>query len=85
MVLDELHPKNAVVLKKIMQASNDDAIMGASPTMQHAYRVNSYKTMIVVTTNTWSSGLRGMPEADVDWLRINAFYVHVPGPLWKKL
>ena len=85
LVLDELHPKNAVVLKKIMQASNDDAIMGASPTMQHAYRVNSYKTMIVVTTNTWSSGLRGMPEADVDWLRINAFYVHVPGPLWKKL
>ena len=85
LVLDELHPKNAVVLKKIMQASNDDAIMGASPTMQHAYRVNSYKTMIVVTTNTWSSGLRGMPDADVDWLRINSFYVHVPGPLWKKL
>ena len=85
LVLDELHPKNAVVLKKIMQASNDDAIMGSSPTMQHAYRVNSYQTMIVVTTNTWSSGFKGMPVADVDWLRANSYYVHVPGPLWKKL
>ena len=85
LILDELHPKNAVALKKIMQASNDDAIMGASPTMQHAYRVNSYQTMIIVTTNTWSSGFKGMPAADVEWLRANSYYIHVPGPLWKQV
>ncbi len=84
MVFDELHPQNALVLK-IMQASNDDAIMGPSPTMQHAYRANSYQTMIVVTTNTWSSGFKGMPVADVEWLRASSYYVHVPSPLWKQL
>ena len=84
LVLDELHPENAVVLKKIMQSSNDEAVMGSSPTMQHAYRVNSYQTMIVVTTNTWSSGLCTMPAGDVDWLKANSVYVHVTGPLWKQ-
>ncbi len=84
LVLDELHPKNAVLLKKIMQASNDEAIMGASPTMQHAYRVNSYQTMIVVTTNTWASGCEKMPIFDVDWLKANSVYVRVTSPLWKQ-
>jgi len=82
LVLDELHPKNAMVLKKIMQASNDSAIMGASPTMQHAYVVNTFRTMIVVTTNTWASGLADMPSFDVDWLRVNSVYVLVTTPLW---
>ena len=58
--------------------------MGSSPTMQRAYRVNSYQTMIVVTTNTWSSGLCTMPAGDVDWLKANSVYVHVTGPLWKQ-
>ena len=80
LVLDELHPENAAVLKKIMQSSNDDAVMASSPTMQHAYRVNSYQTMIVVTTNTWSSGLCTMPGGDVDWLKANSVYVHVTTP-----
>jgi len=84
LVLDELHPKNAVLLKKILQSSNDEAIMGASPTMQHAYRVNSYQTMIVVTTNTWASGLEELPVPDVQWLKVNAVYVHVTTPLWNQ-
>ncbi len=37
LVLDEMHPKDAVVLKKITQASIDEVVMGASPTMQHVY------------------------------------------------
>ena len=83
-ILDELHPSNAVVLKKIMQASNDEAVMGSSPTMQSAYRVNSYRTMIVVTTNTWASGCAQLPVKDAEWLKVNSIYVHVPGPLWKQ-
>ncbi len=63
-----------------MQSSNDEAVMA----MQHAYRVNSYQTMIVVTTNTWSSGCSTMPGGDVDWLEANSVYVHVTGQLWKQ-
>ena len=85
LILDELHPKNAVMLKKIMQASNDDAVMGASPTMQHVYRINTYRTMIVVTTNTWAAGLQEVSVEDADWLKANSVYVHVPGPLWKQV
>ena len=83
LVLDELHPKSAVLVKKIMQASNDCAVLGASPTMQHAYSVNSFRTMIVVTTNTWAAGMVGMPESDVEWLKANSVYVHVQHKLWK--
>lgn len=84
LVLDELHPTSAVLLKKIMQASNDVAILGASPTMQHAYRVNSYQTMIIVTTNTWAPGCATMQADDVEWLKANSVYVHVTSPLWKQ-
>ena len=73
------------MLKKIMQASNDDAVMGASPTMQHVYRINTYRTMIVVTTNTWAAGLQEVSVEDADWLKANSVYVHVPGPLWKQV
>ena len=70
-------------MKKITQAGNDQAILGASPTMQHAYSVNSYQTMIVVTTNAWASGLEDMPILDVEWLKVNSVYVRVTSPLWK--
>ena len=82
LILDELGPKGAVVIKKIMQASNDVAVLGSSPTMQHVYRVRTWRTMIVVTTNTWSAGLHGMPPADYEWLEANSVHVVVTSPLW---
>ncbi len=83
-VLDEISPKQAIVLKKILQCSNDDALMGASPTMQHAYVVNTYRTMIVITTNTWQAGIGKMPGADYEWLQANSVVINVQQPLWKQ-
>ena len=83
LILDEMTPTCAVTLKKILQASNDDAVLGTSPTMLHAYVVNSYRTMIIITTNTWATGLLGMPKHDVEWLQMNCVYIHVVEPLWE--
>jgi hypothetical protein len=83
LVLDEISCRSALLLKKILQASNDDCLMGASPTMQHAYVVNTYRTMIVITTNTWSSGLSRVAMPDHEWLTANSVYVEVTAPLWK--
>jgi hypothetical protein len=84
LILDEIAPKTAVYLKKSMQASNDDALLGSSPTMQHCYKLNTFRTAIVVTTNTWATGLCGMPVPDVDWLKANSVYVFVNEPLYEQ-
>jgi len=81
-VLDEMGPDKAIQLKKVMQASNDDALLGASPTMQHAYTVNSHRTMIVVTTNVWAVGLKTLHEEHRDWLFHNSIVVHIDAPMW---
>ena len=43
--------------------------------------VTSYRTMIVVTTNTWGSGLPDMPDFGVARLRAHSVYVLVGTPL----
>ena len=83
LVLDELGPEGAVKLKKILQASNDVAVLGTSPTMQHVYKIRTWRTMIVVTTNVWAARLQGMPVADYEWLQANGVLVVVTEPLWK--
>ena len=76
-ILDEMGPKGAARTKKIMQASNDVAVLGSSPTMQHVYNIRTWRTMIVVATNIWASRLIGMPVADYEWLQENAVHVVV--------
>ena len=50
-VLDELSPKQAVVLKKLLQASNEPVVLGVSPTMVSSYTVHVWRARIIVSTN----------------------------------
>jgi len=60
---------------------SDDEYFGRCLGMCIAAVVNSYRTMIVVTTNTWASGLPVVPEFDVARLRAHSVYVLVGTPL----
>ncbi len=82
-VLDEMSPKQAIVLD-LLQCSNDDALMEANPTMQHPYIVNTDRTMIVIATNTWQAGIGKMLGLDYEWLEANSVVVSVQQPLWKQ-
>jgi hypothetical protein len=81
-VMDEMSPETAVSIKKVMQASNDGCVLGVSPTMQHAYKVNTFRTRIVVCTNTWASRMGSLDRVQQEWLSANSYYVFVESPLY---
>ena len=81
-VLDELSPKQVVVLKKLLQASNEPVVLGVSPTTVSSYTVHVWRTRIIVSTNLWNAGMRRLPKVDSAWLRKNSVYVAVQSPLW---
>jgi len=84
LLLDELSPRHAISLKKPLQASNELATMGVSPTMMSAYTIHTWKVRIVVCTNLWKTGLRKMKKVDRRWLEANSIYVPVGEPLWQE-
>jgi hypothetical protein len=81
-ILDELRASSAVLLKKMLQASNDVIQLGTSPTMQFAYSKNCWRTMFVICTNTWAFDLKSLDECDVKWLEVNSVYIAVDRPLF---
>jgi hypothetical protein len=81
-LFDELSPRAAIGLKKVLQASNEICTMGVSPTMMNAYSVYLHRTQIVVCTNVWRSGLKKLKKEDREWLCANSTYVRVSEPMW---
>jgi hypothetical protein len=83
LVLDELSPQGAIILKKVLQASNDPCVLGVSPTMQAAYTVVTHGAMIVVTTNVWRQRMSLLDDADREWLATNSVLVVVESKLYE--
>jgi hypothetical protein len=83
LVLDELSPQGAIILKKVLQASNDPCVLGVSPTMQAAYTVVTHGAMIVITTNVWRQRMSLLDEADREWLAKNSVLVVVESKLFE--
>ena len=81
LLLDELHPRNAIQMKKVLQSSVDVCTMGVSPTMQHSYEVLVHRVQIVISTNTWMN-CEKMTDEDKEWLHLNCVYVEVDTKLW---
>ena len=79
-VLDEFSRKQAVVLKKLLQASSEPVVLGVSPTMVSSHTVHVWRTRIIVSTNLWNHGMRRLPKVDSSWLRKNSVYVAVQSP-----
>ena len=81
-LLDEIDPAIAIGLKKLLQAGNDVCKLGMSPTGQHAYNIYAHRTKIVCCTNTWRTGLMGLPAVDREWLVQNSVVIDVDRTLW---
>jgi hypothetical protein len=81
-LFDELSPKAALTLKKCLQASNDTVMLGASPTMSHAYSLHLFKVAMVICCNNWQEQLVSLTASEVEWLTTNCFYIAVDRPLW---
>ena len=81
-LFDELTAKEAIKLKKCLQASNEPSMLGVSPTMMSAYEVHTWRTRIIVSTNLWKSGVRKLKKLDRDWIEKNSIYISVQEPLW---
>ena len=58
--------------------------MATSGTNFYSYKVWTYGTMLVVTSNKWQTELEALPKADADWLVQNSVYVHVETPLYEE-
>ena len=82
-LFDELAPKEGILLKKCLRASNEPVVMGVSPTMMSAYTVHVWRTRIIVCTNLWAGGVNKLKKLDRDWLAKNSVYIAVNGPLWE--
>ena len=78
----ELSAKEGIKLKKCLQASNEVAVMGVSPTMMSAYTLHTWRTRIIICTNLWIGGLKKLQKLDRDWIRKNSIYIAVNEPLW---
>lgn len=83
-VLDEISPAACISLKRLLQATNELCVLGVSPTLQHAYRVYCYRTMFVVCTNCWESGMKELGKDDQEWLTANSIAILVDEPLWNE-
>ena len=81
-LFDELTAKEAIKLKKCLQASNEPSMLGVSPTMMSAYEVHTWRTRIIVSTNLWKSGVKKLKKLDRDWMEKNSIYIAVKEPLW---
>ncbi len=83
-LLDELAPKAAIGLKKLLQASNEVVVLGTSPTMVNAYTLHVHRVQIIVCTNVWVSGLKKLKKHDREWLEKNSYHVLVQEPMWQE-
>lgn len=83
-LFDEMSPCTAIDLKKLIQASNELCVLGASPTLQHCYPVYGHRTKFVICTNTWEVGMadKKMTPEDVAWLMENSFLYVADKPLF---
>ena len=81
-LFDELSAKEGIKLKKCLQASNEVAVMGVSPTMMSAYTLHTWRTRIIICTNLWIGGLKKLQKLDRDWITKNSIYIAVNEPLW---
>jgi hypothetical protein len=84
-LLDELAPKAAIQLKKLLQASNEVVVLGTSPTMVNAYTLHVHRVQIIVCTNVWMSGLKKLKKHDREWLEKNSYHVLVQEPMWQEV
>jgi hypothetical protein len=82
-LFDELTAKEAIKLKKCLQASNEPSMLGVSPTMMSAYEVHTWRTRIIVSTNLWKSGVKKLKKLDRDWIEKNSIYIAVKEALWE--
>ena len=83
-LFDELSAKEAIKLKKCLQASNEPSMMGVSPTMMSSYQVHTWRTRIIISTNLWKSGVKKLKKLDRDWMQKNSIYIAVKEPLWQE-
>ena len=81
-LFDELTAKEAIKLKKCLQASNEPSMLGVSPTMMSSYEVHTWRTRIIVSTNLWKSGVKKLKKLDRDWMEKNSIYIAVQEALW---
>ena len=82
LLLDEMGPKTAITLKKLLQSGCDMVSLGISPTQQFTYSVYVRATKIVLTSNNWERDLKTLEPNDQEWLSTNSHYVNVLEPLW---
>jgi hypothetical protein len=82
-VLDELCPSRAMLLKKALQSSNEVITLGSSPTMVSSYHVRLFAVRIIICCNLWKSQLEVMSPEDQDWLAKNTFYLKVDSQMWQ--
>jgi hypothetical protein len=82
-ILDELCPSRAMLLKKALQSSNEVITLGSSPTMVSSYHVRLFAVRIIICCNLWASQLEVMSPEDQDWLAKNTFYLKVDSKMWE--
>jgi len=83
-LFDEAKAAMVVEHKGLFQGRNTWVDMATSGTNCYSYKVWTYGTMLVVTSNKWQTELEALPKADADWLEQNCVYVHVDTPLYEE-
>ena len=81
---DEATPKQAIELKKLLQAPLRPIDCGTSTTNLYAFKIYVGGKRICLASNDWSAKLRRLPAEDRDWLNANCFHLRVSTPMFQE-
>ena len=84
LLFDECEPIAVLEKKKVFQAGSSGISEQTSATNIMAFTVCvAGRKFVVCSNNRWTK-LALLPWVDSEWLRANAYYVHVTEPMWQE-